>query len=178
WPRIATLDTAASRIERARRAGVYPRALERIRQLAEVEHASLAVGTPFQSSFGQTLRVPGWDSIPALKGGGPFLSAVTSDYFETIGTRVLRGRAFTTADRAGGERVARGSETMAKTLWPGRDPLGDCLFAGDDKESATVCARIVGIVGDARRFGLREEPAMHYYLPFGQETGIGGTNLL
>ena len=178
WPRIVTPDSAARRIEDARRADVYPRALERIRHLAEVEHASLTVGTPFQTSFGQSLRVPGWDSIPRLKGGGPYVSAVTSDYFETVGTRVLRGRAFTAADRAGSEPVALVNETMAKTLWPGRDPIGGCLFTGDVRKSATACARIVGIVGDARRFGLREEPAMHYYLPFGQETGIGGTSLL
>ena len=121
--------------------------------------------------------MPGWDSIPALKGGGPFVSAVTGDYFETVGTRVLRGRGFTAADRAGSEPVALVSATMAKTLWPGRDPIGDCLFAAGDRKDAT-CARIVGVVADARRFQLREEPAMHYYIPFGQESGIGGTTLL
>jgi predicted permease len=178
WPGMAALDTAARRIERARRADVFPRALVRFRQLAGVARASLTVMTPFQSSAGQFLRVPGWDSIPALKGGGPYVSAVTSEYFETVGTPVLRGRSFTVADRAGSEPVALANETMAKTLWPGRDPLGECLFTGEDRKSATVCARIVGIVGDARRFGLREDPSMHYYLPFGQETGFGGTTLL
>ncbi|MFI5311315.1 MAG: ABC transporter permease [Gemmatimonadales bacterium] len=178
WPEMTALDTAAHRVERARRADLYPRALERFRQLAEVEHASLAVGTPFQSSFGQYLRVPGWDSIPALKGGGPYVSAVTGDYFETVGTRVLRGRGFTAADRSGTEPVALFNETMARTMWPGRDPVGECLFSGGDAKSATACARIVGVVADARRFGLREEASMHYYLPFGQETGFGGTTLL
>lgn len=178
WPRLGGLDSVARRVERARRKDVFPRALERLRRLPEVERSSLTVGTPFQSSFGQTLRVPGWDSIPALKGGGPYLSAVTSDYFETVGTRVLRGRAFTSADRVGSEAVALVNETMAKSLWPGRDPIGTCLYSGEDGKAPATCARIVGIVGDSRRFGLREDVSMHYYLPFGQETGIGGTHIL
>jgi ABC-type antimicrobial peptide transport system permease subunit len=33
-------------------------------------------------------------------------------------------------------------------------------------------------VRDTRRDELREEPAMQYYVPFGQERGIGGTTLL
>jgi len=175
---MPTLDNPASRIDAAHRTDTYARALERVRQMPEVQRASLAIGTPFQSSFGQFLRVPGWDSIPALKGGGPYVSAVTNDFFETVGTRLLRGRAFTAADRGGSEPVALVNETMAKTLWPNRDPLGDCLYVGIDRKRATACARIVGIVGDARRFGLREEASMHYYLPLGQETGIGGTKLL
>jgi len=39
-------------------------------------------------------------------------------------------------------------------------------------------ARIVGVVAEVRRFALREPPAMQYYVPFGQEVGIGGTAIL
>jgi ABC-type antimicrobial peptide transport system permease subunit len=67
---------------------------------------------------------------------------------------------------------------MAKTIWPGREALGECLFTGETLESARTCARIVGVVRDARRFSLNEDPSMHYYVPFGQERGIGGTQLL
>ena len=41
------------------------------------------------------------------------------------------------------------NETMARTLWPGRDPIGECLFVGPTPAEAVACARIVGIVGDA-----------------------------
>jgi ABC-type antimicrobial peptide transport system permease subunit len=38
---------------------------------------------------------------------------------------------------------------------------------------------VIGVVEDARRFQLaREDPAMQYYIPLGQEVGIGGTMLL
>jgi hypothetical protein len=98
---------------------------------------------------------------------------VTAEYFATMGTRLLRGRVFTEQDRAGSERVAIVNNTMARTYWPGRDPLGECLLIQD-----LPCARIVGVVADARRYRLREDPHMHYYVPRGQETSIGGTTLL
>lgn len=173
WPSTGRLIWEARQREGARRNAFYSRALDRIRELPGVEHTALTIGMPFQSSFIVDLRVPGWDSLPRLPGGGPNISAVTADYFATMGTRLLRGRTFTVQDRAGSERVAIVSDVMARTLWPGGDPLGGCLLIEN-----LPCARIVGVVADARRFRLREDPSMHYYVPFGQETGMGGTVLL
>jgi putative ABC transport system permease protein len=174
WPGLGRIaDSAARARERTRRTEFYARALERIRQIPGVEHAALTVGMPFQSSFSVRLRLPGRDSLPRVPSGTPNISAVTSQYFATMGTRLLRGRTFTPQDRAGSERVAIVSDFMARTLWPGQDPIGQCLLIQD-----APCARIVGIVADARRFSLREEPFMHYYVPLGQEAGIGGTVLL
>ena len=119
--------------------------------------------------------MPGLDEVPRLKTGGPSLSAVGDDYFATVGTPILRGRAFGPEDRAGSEAVAIVSDTMARTVWPSADPIGKCLFVGKD---AAACARIVGIAGDTRRSQLREPPVMHYYIPIGQEVGFGGTVLL
>jgi len=167
-------DTAERRLERRRRAEFYPAALERIRQLPVVEAASLSIGVAFASGYGQDIRVPGRDSIPRLPGGGPYLAAVTADYFRTMGTRVVRGRAFTPADRAGSAAVAIVDETMAATLWPGEDPIGKCFVVSPSE----MCAEVVGVAGDARRFELREDAAMFFYIPHGQEQQISGTQLL
>jgi hypothetical protein len=118
--------------------------------------------------------VPGIDSIPQLKGGGPYMSAVSPEFFETVGTRIVRGRPFRSDDRAGSAPVAIVNETMAETLWPNENALGRCFHVG---QSAN-CATIVGIAVDARRGQLREERAMMFYIPFGQEEGIGGTSLV
>jgi predicted permease len=166
-------DPAARERESARRNAFFADALEQVRRLPGVRHAALTVGMPFESWFSVRLRLPGRDSLPRLPTGGPNISAVTAEYFATMGTRLLRGRVFTDQDRAGSERVAIVSNTMARTYWPGQDPLGDCLLIQD-----LPCARIVGVVADTRRHRLQEEPHMHYYVPRGQETGIGGTTLL
>jgi len=173
WPTIRRLPQEARTAERARRDAVVDAALERVRLIPGVEQASVAVGTPFNSSFGINLRVEGHDSIPTLAGGGPYVSAVSSGYFATVGTRLLRGRAFTPADRAGSERVAVVNATMARTLWPNAEAIGRCLYL-----DSLPCSRIVGVVADARRFQLREKAAMQYFVPLGQESGIGGRALL
>jgi predicted permease len=154
--------------ERLRRSEFYDAALTRVRAMPGVEHAAVVVGTPFQSSMTIALRVPGRDTLPRLPGGGPYVRAISDDYFATAGTHLLRGRAFTHADVTGKERVAIVNETMARTLWPNRDPIGECLVM-----DTMPCSRVVGVAEDARRFGLREDPAMQYYIPLGEERALG-----
>jgi predicted permease len=161
--------------EHVRQKQLIRRGLERVQRMPEVEHAAIAVGTPFISGFSVDLKVPGRDSIPNLPGGGPYVSAVTSDYFATVGARLLRGRVFRANEGEGTERVVVVNETMARALWPNEDAVGKCVITGD---SETRCSQVVGIVADARRFGLREKPAMQYYVPFGQEKGFGGSAIL
>jgi predicted permease len=179
WPGLGGLAPEQRAAERARRAEVDRAALAALRANVLVEAASIAVGTPFQTSFGVDLSVPGRDSIPRLPGGGPYISAVSDNYFRTVGTRLLQGRAFTPQDRADSEPVVIVNETMARALWPGEDPLSQCLLIAEEERGAPPpCARVVGVVEEARRFGLREPPAMQYYVPLGQEVGFGGSTLL
>jgi predicted permease len=177
WPNPNVMRLAGKDVdgERARQDAFYTTALERVRQLPGVERASIAIGTPFHGMLSMGLQVPGRDSIPTLPGAGPYpyVSAVTSDHFATVGTRLLRGRAFTPRDRAGSERVAVVNRTMARTLWPTGDAIGQCLIIMREP-----CSRVVGVVEDARRSSLEEQAAMQYYIPLGQEGGMGGRNIL
>ena len=174
WPsRTASASEAEWERARMRENMFYSQALERLRRLPEVERASVAIGTPFHGEFSFRTSIPGLDSIPVLPGGGPWVSAVTSDHFATVGTRLLRGRAFTPQDRAGSERVAVVNATMAERLWPGEDALDKCVIMMD-----WPCSRVVGVVEDARRSALEEPKAMQYYVPLGQEGGMGGANIL
>ena len=178
YPTDARIDDPGAAGEVLRRTTVLRDVMVRARAVPSVEAASLTVGLSFQSSFGVDLRVPGWDSIPTLEGGGANISAVADDYFATVGTRIVSGRGFTPADRRASEPVAIVSQTMANTLWRGKSPIGDCLYWGESRKDLNVCSRIVGIAADAHSFELREGPSMHYYIPLGQERGIGGTSLL
>ena len=178
WPSIADRDSAGQATERTRRGALMQEALEKARQLPGVEHAALSIGLPFQSGFSVGVRATGWDSIPHSLGPEPSVSAVSADYFATAGTRLIRGRTFTAADHAGTEPVAIVSDLMARLLWPKGDAIGKCIYTGKASDSLTDCARVVGIVADVHRFRLKEKPAMHFYLPFGQERGIGGTALV
>jgi len=168
-------DTRARDAERTRRRVFPAEALESLRAIPGVERASLAAGMPFGNRFTIVVRVPGLEKVPQLKSGGPSVSAVAPDYFATMGTRIVRGRTFGPADRAGSEPVAIVNELMAETIWPGQDPIGRCLISGADP---APCARIVGVAENTYISSLREDAHMHYYVPFGQEVGFGGTVML
>ena len=174
---LSTVLEPARSAERERRRAFLAEALDRVRLIPGVEQASVAVGLPFGFRFGAPIAVPGLDALPQTGTGGPGISAVDPAYFRAMGTEVVRGRAFTTADRGGSAPVAIVSEFMATTVWPGADPLGKCLLIGS---APSGCATVVGVAADTHRAALVERPKMHVYIPLGHEVkiGFGGAVLL
>jgi predicted permease len=155
---------------------VYRRLAQVVVRSAGVERAAIAIGLPLDGgSFSAGVWLPGRDSIPVMPGGGPHVSTVTAPYFDVMGTRILRGRAFTDADREGSEPVIIVNETMASTLWTGRDALDQCVHVGD---ASNPCSRVVGIAEDVHRTGLREQASFQYYIPLGQQNMFGGARLV
>jgi predicted permease len=173
WPTAPNATIATIIADLTRRGNTWRELREIIARTPGVRDAALAVGSPFGNGFGVDLRVPGHDSLPSAPGGGPYISAVGVGYFATVGTPIMRGRAFAASDGEHSERIAIVNQTMASLVWPNEEPLGKCLIV-DDKP----CSTVVGVAHDSRRFALREPPAMQYYVPFGQESGIAGTALL
>lgn len=89
--------------------------------------------------------------LPA-EAGGP-------DYFRTMRIPILRGRAFTDADRAGAPQVVVVSESVARRYWPGQDPIGKRIRHRGDSTWRTV----VGVAGDTHFRSLRESTPTLYY---------------
>ena len=50
--------------------------------------------------------------------------AVSPDYFRVMGIRLLKGRGFSEQDNSSAPGVAIVSQSVARTLWPGEDPVG------------------------------------------------------
>jgi predicted permease len=139
------------------------RLLESAQAVPNVEHASLMSSVPFWSTSSTSLFVTGIDSVGRL--GRFTYQTGTPDYFATMDTRILRGRAFTDADRAGGERVAVVSAAMANALWPGRDAIGQCMRVGAD---TAPCTTVIGIAEDAAQNQLSGDDRFRYYMPMAQ----------
>jgi putative ABC transport system permease protein len=156
--------------ERTRREQFAEMALAQVRALPTVERAAIADGFPLGgNTSGLEVTVPGRDSLPRLQGDSRFteFATVSPDYFATVGTNIVRGRSFTDEDRAGSVNVAIVNKAMADAVWPGSDPIGQCLII---KVRATggECTTVVGVAADARRRGLKDPPSMFFYVPFGQ----------
>jgi ABC-type antimicrobial peptide transport system permease subunit len=65
---------------------------------------------------------------------------------------------------------------MAARIWPGEDALNKCVLIME--RPGGPCTRVVGIAENAHRNGIKPEELMQYYVPMGQEKGVGGTMLI
>jgi predicted permease len=150
-------------------AALKRRLLERARGLPSVEEAARTLTIPFWMNSIVDLFVPGIDSVNRL--GDFYLHAVSPGYFKTMGTRVLRGRGITDADRQGTPRVIVVSQSMAKKLWPNKDALGQCVKVDAD---TVPCSTVVGIAEDIRRGSFDRDEGLQHYVAieqFGPQIG-------
>jgi putative ABC transport system permease protein len=91
---------------------------------------------------------------------------VTPGYLQTMDIPLLRGRAFTNADRSDAVQVAMINRTMARQFFAGKDPIGQELNLGSaDKPDWW---QIVGVTGDVKAFGQDQPTHADIYRPFDQ----------
>jgi len=154
---------------------LYARLLDVARAAPGIESAAIAGGLPFSTLWAEEVKVPGRDSVPLTQAGGPYFNAVSSDFFRTMGIRVLRGRGFTEADRGTSSRTVIVNKTLADLWWPNEDAVGHCMKVGGD---TMPCAQVVGVVENTRRFRLIEDPAVHFYVPREQAPRWSHTGVL
>src|SRR6266480_2326381 len=167
---LVDLNMRGVRLDSARAVELRRELLETAQAIPGVEHASRQLTVPFWSSWNMDLHVAGIDSVHRL---GEFdLNAVTPQYFSTLGTRLLRGRGIEAQVGEHAPRVMVVSQAMAKTLWPGRDPLGQCVRVGAD---TAPCSYVVGVAENIKSQQLGDDPGLFYYLSTAQwHPGQGG----
>jgi predicted permease len=166
-------------VEDSARARARHRLLAEAQALPGVEYAAMINSGLFRTNTAE-LRVSGIDSVAAL---GRFnFQMATPDYFRVMRMEVVRGRGLEAGDRVGAPLVAVVSEAMAQVLWPGRDPLGQCLHVGFGQSpdlDAAPCTTVVGIAANTVQQDLAEDPKYMYYLPIAQVApGLTSTMLL
>src|SRR3954453_20261484 len=90
---------------------------------------------------------------------------VAPDFFKTWRIPLVPGGEFNEHDSADSQNVVLISQTGAKKVFPGENPIGKTLLV---TSAATPC-EIVVIVGDIRSQRIKEEPGMEFYRPWSQE---------
>jgi hypothetical protein len=157
---VAHLGAAGAGHAPAELGGARRRFAERVAALPGVSATAL-VAQPAWTAW-PTLQVA--DASGRQPSHGMFFNIVTPQYFAVVGQRLLSGRAFFDSDSAGAQ-VAIVSAAAARTLWPGRAPIGQLLRVGVGTDTARV-ARVVGVVADARSAMAWDNDANGYvYLP-------------
>ena len=174
---VVRLEPLGSDFKDARLDLAYRDFLHRIRAIPGVIAASLGGYSPFSRDPWE--RGGSFDNMPTIAVEGRPTTKVHwmqiyPDYFASLGLPILRGRDLMAQDQRTSQPVAVINETMARTLFPGRDPIGArFVFAGDRQP-----IEIAGIVTDARYGSLREPVAPMFYQTFTQaRTGRGQMTL-
>ena len=96
---------------------------------------------------------------------------VSSDFFQTLQARLLRGRTFTDAEDLTKPQVVVINQTLAKKYFPGEDPIGQRF--GDHQLNPKSIKEIIGIVDDIREGPLDSEIWPAYYYHLNQDPEIG-----
>jgi putative ABC transport system permease protein len=152
----------------AERSAFFRGLLERASSLPGVQAAAISMALPPDLLvMTNPYTIEGRPLPPGSQPPAVAQLLIGGDYFHALGVPLLRGRAFTEADVAGAPEVIIINQTMAKTLFPGEDPIGRRLQLGDpDPESPWVT--IVGIAGDVKYTGLDKAPEPTMYTPYEQ----------
>jgi len=93
---------------------------------------------------------------------------VGPSFLTTFGVPLLQGRSLDERDTSASEPVVLINQTIAKRYWNGRSPVGTSLLLWDAGDSTVRRARIVGVTGDVKHFGLETESTADVYVAIPQ----------
>jgi predicted permease len=139
--------------------------VERMRALPGVERVGFAIRAPLSLSEGGIAVGTLLPSHREMRDPVSIkFNAVSPDFLDVTGTRVLRGRGLTATDNADGPPVVLINQSMAKKFWPGQDPLGQAVQLTGSKTNV----RVVGVTENAPINQIGELPEPYMYVPYDQ----------
>jgi predicted permease len=155
------------RKDKEKTAGYVADVVRRMSALPGVRSAGATNFLPLTGFWGVTnFLLPG--QAPPKDGQGPEADnrVMTPDYLRAMQIPLVRGRAFTDADRQGAAHVAIINQTFANLYFKEKDPVGPALNLGaPDKPDWW---QIVGIIGDVKSFGQDQPAHAEIFRPFDQ----------
>jgi predicted permease len=153
----------------------YESLLQKLASLPGISHVAASVDPPFWGNGPQ-----GKFNYDGQPGGNPNQTPiarfhyVTSGYFATVQTPILKGRDFTPQDRPNSPKVVLINREMAEKLWPGQNAVGKrihCCYKGGDFE-------VIGIATDVRFDGPAQPVGNEIYLSVEQNPWPQGLSFL
>jgi len=155
----------------------YEAVMARIAVLPQVASVAAVLNRPLNGPVG-------WDNQPIYPGQVPSdphtwglnphinLEVVSPGYLQTMGIRLVRGRWFTAADTTSAPGVVVVGESMARRMWPGKDPIGQRMLEPSYRNAESdrpkgAWQTVIGVVEDVRYRGLNDV-RLDVYLPYTQ----------
>jgi putative ABC transport system permease protein len=161
---VASMDLSMQGYDETSGTEFQARLLERLRAVAGVQRASLALTVPVTSAGHRAgMSIEGHE-FEAGRRPQIDLNRVDPAFFATMEITLLQGRLFDERDTDGAPLVTIINQSMARRFWPDGDAIGKTISTGRHDDTF----EIVGVVGDSKYRNLREQGRLHTYFPLAQ----------
>jgi predicted permease len=164
------VDPDSSYTTQAQQNAYFDDVLRRVRDIRGVGAAGLTDTLPLgrNRSWGS----PAKGQVYAQgKFPNAFVRVVTDGYLRAMGIELIAGRDLSQRDVPSSQPVIVINQTLARTLWPGQNAVGQIMRACGDRQ-------VVGVVGDVRHLSLEEGSGMEMYLPIRQCRDFAAVDLV
>jgi putative ABC transport system permease protein len=144
-----------------RQLAFYQQVVQRLQALPGVEAVGAVSRLPLSGgNSSRSFNVPGVE-----KSYDADIRVSTPDYFRAMRIPLLKGRSFSESDFDSSLNIAVVNDALARTVFPGQDPIGKQLthFGPDN-----LTLQIIGVVGNVRHVGLDADPHSEIYQLLGQ----------
>jgi predicted permease len=160
---LAAVDLQPGGYDEPRGRAFQQRLLARVRELPEVQAATLVGRMPlgFGGNSSLVVSVDGYSPSPNEE-MLVYYNGVGDDHLHTMGIGLVAGRDFTVRDTADAPEVMVINETMARRYFAGRTPIGGRVHIGP----RTV--EVIGVARDGKYNSVTEAPRPYMYLPLPQ----------
>ncbi|HKQ88251.1 MAG TPA: ABC transporter permease, partial [Candidatus Acidoferrales bacterium] len=156
-----------------RRGIFYRQMIERVRAVPGVESAAGINHLPIAGDlWDRTFVIEGRPTPSPTDLPDAAYRVATPGYFRTMGIRLLQGRDMSNVDTVSAPPVVVINETMARTYWPNRNPLGQRIAFAADKNPAWMT--VIGVVKDPMLHDWTGTPHPELYTPAFQDSNFLG----
>jgi predicted permease len=176
---IAQLPLPLHRYPAGKDIALHQRLEQAIAAIPGIESVSPAMESYLSDDLSDTDFLPQGEANDPNKNQTDLYNAVGVTFFQTLGIPILAGRSFGPQDTATSLKVGIINQELAKTRFPGQNPLGKTFTIGghnSDGHGGKLTSdhvQIIGICGDTLYTNLREQPPPQFFLPYIQQTQVG-----
>jgi predicted permease len=156
----------------AKRAALWQEIVQRTLMIPGVEAGSISDNLPMSRNRSWGIAAKGEEKRDALDYVPVFVYIVSPGYLKSMGMRLMEGRDIRWDDIVNNRGVVIINETVARKLWPGRDPIGRIALTGGTE------AQVIGVIADVRESSAEDNAGAQMYLPATKQFGPVGANLV
>lgn len=165
---LVSLSPVAAGYTMSASQGFFRDLVDRVSAAPGIDRVSLARRIPLDPNGGGAARDIVLPDRPAPPDGSVLhvkFNSVLPSYFDVMGTRLVRGRAFTDRDGANDPKMVVINETMASRYWPDRTALGERIAVQGPGAGEF---EVIGVVRNGKINRLTETPEPYMFFSLAQ----------